>query len=168
MDTVKIGVFLSKLRRERNMTQEELGEILGVTNKTISRWEKGNYLPPVEMLQKLSAFYHVSINEILSGERLSQEEYVRKAEENVTSALESAFSLKEKIAFYRKKWLKDHLAENIFFFLITCIFLILYVVRLQVFWCMVYVISSLVIVSVQRNRMMIYVEARAFDGSGRQ
>ena len=48
MDMVKIGKFLAELRKGHNLTQEELGEKLGVTNKTISRWETGTYMPPVE------------------------------------------------------------------------------------------------------------------------
>ena len=47
MDMQKIGSFLAALRKERNLTQDELGAQIGVTNKTISRWETGNYLPPV-------------------------------------------------------------------------------------------------------------------------
>ena len=94
MDMIKIGEFLAKLRKEQGWTQEQLGEKLGVTNKTVSRWEKGNYLPPVEMLQMMSEVYGLTINEILSGERLTQEQYRQKAEENIKTALsESAFTL---------------------------------------------------------------------------
>ena len=67
MDMQKVGKFLAELRKERNLTQDELGEQIGVTNKTVSRWENGNYLPPVEMLQILSKLFDVSINELLSG-----------------------------------------------------------------------------------------------------
>lgn len=87
MDIQKIGVFLSELRKEKNLTQDELGEQIGVTNKTVSRWENGNYLPPVEMLQILSKFYDVSINEILNGERINDSDYKNISEENVKSAL---------------------------------------------------------------------------------
>ena len=87
MDTQKIGVFLSELRKEKNLTQDELGEQIGVTNKTVSRWENGNYLPPVEMLQILSKFYDVSINEILNGERINDSDYKKVSEENVKCAL---------------------------------------------------------------------------------
>ena len=69
MDMQKIGAFLAELRKEKNLTQDELGEQIGVTNKTVSRWENGNYLPPVEMLQILSKFYNVSINEILKDRK---------------------------------------------------------------------------------------------------
>lgn len=87
MDIQKIGVFLSELRKEKNLTQDELGEQIGVTNKTVSRWENGNYLPPVEMLQILSKFYDVSINEILNGERINDSDYKKVSEENVKCAL---------------------------------------------------------------------------------
>ena len=63
MDMTRIGAFLAELRKENDLTQEELGESLGVSNKTVSRWETGTYLPPVEMLQRLSERYSVSINE---------------------------------------------------------------------------------------------------------
>ena len=48
MDQIKIGKFIAALRKEKCLTQEQLGENLGVTNKTISRWENGNYMPDVE------------------------------------------------------------------------------------------------------------------------
>lgn len=114
MDMQKIGIFLSELRKEKNLTQEELGEEIGVTNKTVSRWENGNYLPPVEILQILSKKYDVSINEILSGERLDDEKFKTKAEENISTALEnSTFDLKEKKMVFEKKWLNDHMLELI-------------------------------------------------------
>lgn len=108
MDTIKIGEFLSQLRREQGLTQEQLGEELGVSNKTISRWENGNYLPPVEMLQALSRRYSVSINELLSGQRLGEEAYRAQAEENIKSALESGFDLREKLSYHKKEWMKKH------------------------------------------------------------
>lgn len=73
MDTEKIGIFLREMRKENGMTQEQLGECIGVTNKTISHWETGKYLPPVECLVELSGLYRISINEILAGERVPEE-----------------------------------------------------------------------------------------------
>lgn len=87
MDMQKIGKFLTELRKSKSLTQDELGEKIGVTNKTVSRWENGNYLPPVEILQILSNFYDVSINELLSGERLSVEHYKEHAEEYIVEDL---------------------------------------------------------------------------------
>ena len=110
MDLIKTGKFLARLRREAGYTQERLGEKLGVSNKTVSRWETGAYLPPVEMLQAISDLYGVSINELLAGERLEGEAaYRAAAEENLTQVMrESTFSLEERRAYYKKKWRRDH------------------------------------------------------------
>ena len=103
---MKIGKFIAVLRKEKGLTQEQLGEKLGVTNKTISRWENGNYMPDVEMLSLLSKEFGVSINELISGERLLAEDFKKAADDNLVTALNnSTFTLKEKIAFFKKKWL---------------------------------------------------------------
>ncbi len=90
MDTKKIGSFLKELRTEHAMTQEQLGEKLGVSNKTISRWETGNYMPPVECLSMLSDIYAISINEILAGTRVATEQFSEIAEKNITVTLKDA------------------------------------------------------------------------------
>lgn len=87
MDTKKIGIFLKELRKEKGMTQEQLGERIGVSNKTISRWETGNYMPPVDCLNMLSDIYDISINEILAGERVSEDAFAEIAEQNITVTL---------------------------------------------------------------------------------
>ena len=87
MDTKKTGIFLKELRNENGMTQEQLGEKIGVSNKTISRWETGSYMPPVDCLNMLSDIYHISINEILGGERASEDEFTKIAEQNITATL---------------------------------------------------------------------------------
>ncbi len=99
MDMQKIGSFLAELRKEKNLTQDELGAQIGVTNKTISRWETGSYLPPVEMLQTLGDTFGVSINEILNGERISDGNYKDISEQNIKSALTKSDSV---IAKHRK------------------------------------------------------------------
>lgn len=99
MDTVKIGIFLKELRKEKGYTQETLGEKVGVTNKTVSRWETGTYMPPVECLILLSDIYDVSINEIVAGQKLSKNEFTDAAEENLSKALqlsENAYKQREK------------------------------------------------------------------------
>ncbi len=87
MDTKKIGMFLKELRNEKGITQEQLGEKIGVSNKTISRWETGNYMPPVDCLNMLSDFYNISINEILAGERASGDKFAKIAEQNIAVTL---------------------------------------------------------------------------------
>lgn len=165
MDVKKIGQFLAELRKEKGWTQEQVGQQLGVTNKTVSRWENGNYMPPVEMLLELSKIYCVSINEILSGQRLTETEYYEKAEENVKAALESSFSIQEKMVFFKRKWRKEHIFEAI---LAMIGFLGWYIAG-----CyydngtqFAAVLLAIIYNGIRRNRMMAYVEAHAFDGTG--
>lgn len=72
MDQVKTGSFLKQLRKERNLTQENLAEKLNVSNRTISRWETGSNMPDISMLVEIADFYDVSIPEIINGERKSE------------------------------------------------------------------------------------------------
>jgi len=72
MDQVKIGSFLKELRKEKNLTQEDLAEQLNVSSRTISRWETGSNMPDIGMLVEIADFYDVSIPEIINGERKSE------------------------------------------------------------------------------------------------
>ncbi len=164
MNMVKIGNFLADLRKEHNLTQEQLGEELGVTNKTVSRWETGTYLPPVEMLQMLSDKYAVTINEILSGERLtSHEQYQQQAESNIKTALgKSVFSLKDKKDYFGKKWLKDHCAELV----IEMLILIALAVVGAIFYAPLTVIASIFCIvwaMITNNRKESYIEHKLYD-----
>lgn len=71
MDQKKIGTFLKELRHEKQLTQEALAEILGVTNRSISRWENGVNMPDLDLVIEIANYYDVSIEEILDGERKS-------------------------------------------------------------------------------------------------
>lgn len=73
MDPKKIGMFLKHLRREEGITQEQLAETLGVSGRTVSRWETGSNLPDLSILVQIAEFYHVEIKEILNGEREDKE-----------------------------------------------------------------------------------------------
>ena len=72
MDQIRIGSFLKELRKEQNLTQEDLAQKLGVSNRTISRWETGNNMPDIGMLVEIAELYDVSIPEIIDGERKSE------------------------------------------------------------------------------------------------
>lgn len=69
MNQKKIGVFLKELRKEKQLTQEQLAEILGVTNRSISRWENGVNMPDLDLVIEIANYYDISIEEILDGER---------------------------------------------------------------------------------------------------
>ncbi len=72
MNMIKIGRFLQELRKEKELTQEQLAEQLGVARRTVSRWETGNNMPDLDILVELSDLYSVDLREILSGERKSE------------------------------------------------------------------------------------------------
>lgn len=163
MDLKKTGEFLASLRHGQGLTQEQLGQTLGVTNKTVSRWENGNYLPPVEILQELSRFYGISINEILSGERLTVETYPEKAEENIRTALQSSFTLEEKIAWHKDKWRKDHRGSLVGAAAVFLVLQLLGISNDSMTLQLVSVMFAFVYAVLRYNAMMIYVENRAFD-----
>lgn len=83
MDQELTGKFIAQLRKEKNLTQKELADRLGISDKTVSKWETGNGMPDVSLLQPLCEELSVNLNELLSGERLSDESYSGKAEENM-------------------------------------------------------------------------------------
>ena len=72
MDQRKIGFFLKELRKEKNLTQEQLAEKMNVSGRTVSRWETGHNMPDISLLVELAEFYDVSIPEIIDGERKSE------------------------------------------------------------------------------------------------
>ena len=168
MDLVQIGKFIAQLRKEHGFSQEKLGEMLGVTNKTISRWETGTYLPPAEMLVSMSNLFHVTINELLSGKRLTQDEYKIAAEENLRQVVKaSSFTLKEKIAFYKKKWLKEHIAAMCCWGIGIITVLVVGIILSLPSLVSVDMLLLLVGHAWRNNTMMAYVERNAFDGTGR-
>lgn len=164
MDQIKTGKFIATLRKEKDLTQEQLGEKLGVTNKTISRWENGNYMPDIQMLSLLSKEFDVSINELISGERLLLDDFKKAADNNLVTALNnSAFTLKEKIAFFKKKWLREHIA-TIALCIVVWLSIMLWV-ALNNSYALLGAIGSilaLLFYVVLYNRMMAYVENHAY------
>ena len=167
MDLVRVGKFIAKLRKEQELTQEQLGEKIGVTNKTVSRWENGNYLPPADVLLAMSQLFHVSVNEILSGKRLLAEEYKEEAEINLAHTLKaSIFSLKERIDFYKTKWLKEHISIMVFIGICIIGVALAGVVCKQGWIIFIDILLLLVAHGWRNNTMMAYVENNAYDGSG--
>ena len=169
MNQVKTGKFIAALRKEKGLTQEQLGDRLCVTNKTISRWENGNYMPNIEMLSLLSKEFNVSINEIIAGERLEAEEFKKAADDNLVTALaDSTFTLKEKITFFKKKWLREHIAMIVLCIVAWIGIMVLLKLKTRgnnVFPILGAVGGLLAVLFhvVLYNRMMAYVENRAYQ-----
>ena len=97
MNQEKIGKFIANLRKEKNMTQQDLAKKLGVTDRAISKWENGRGLPDYSLLQDLCDALSISINELFTGEKISKEDYKTKAEENMSKLINDNYSEKKKI-----------------------------------------------------------------------
>ena len=83
MDQLKTGKFIAQMRKERGLTQKQLADALLISDKTISKWECGNGLPEVSLMLPLCEKLGITVNELLSGKRLSPSDYQKNAEENI-------------------------------------------------------------------------------------
>ena len=158
MNQESIGKLIASLRRERNMTQEALGDKIGVTNKTVSRWENGNYMPDIEMLQLLSKEFGISIDELLCGQRLDE-----SATEVLKDCTFSTFSIEEKSAFWKKKWLKE---RAVFLVVSVVVILGVFIVVSKLYSVLLmglFPLALLVMYAAVRNRMMVYVESKIYE-----
>ena len=72
MDYEKIGKFIFKLRKGKNLTQKQLAEKLNVTNKAISKWERGEGVPDIFILKQLADLFHVTVNDLLSEKKKNE------------------------------------------------------------------------------------------------
>ena len=97
MDQVKIGKFLSDERKAKGYTQKQLSELLGISDKTISKWECGNGFPEASLLLPLCNELEITVNELLTGERISQQNYKKKAEENMVNMIREKEENKQKL-----------------------------------------------------------------------
>ena len=97
MDQVKIGKFIQTTRKEQKLTQREVAEKLNISDKTVSKWETGNGLPEVSLMLPLCNVLGISVNELLSGERLDEKQYYQKAEENIMTLIKEKEDAKKKI-----------------------------------------------------------------------
>ena len=88
MNQEKIGKFIAKCRKDKKLTQSELAEKLGVTDKSIGNWENGRNMPDLSLFKPLCDELGITINELLSGENLKKEEYQEKFEENIISTID--------------------------------------------------------------------------------
>lgn len=83
MEQVKIGKFIAECRKNKNMTQAQLAEKLNITDRAISKWETGKGMPDSSIMLELCDELDITVNELLSGEMISMNEYNKKAEENL-------------------------------------------------------------------------------------
>lgn len=97
MDQSKVGSFIKELRKEKNLTQEQLAEKFNVSRRTVSRWETGNNMPDLDILIEMSDFFEVDLREILDGERKG-EKMNEEMKETVMKVAEYSNKEKKKMA----------------------------------------------------------------------
>ncbi len=97
MDQVLIGKFIADERKQKGLTQRQLADELGISDKTISKWETGNGFPEISLLLPLCEHLNITVNELLSAERLSDNEYKQKAEKNMVNMISESQENKKKI-----------------------------------------------------------------------
>ena len=100
IDQVKIGRFLKELRKEKELTQEQLAERFGVSSRSVSRWENGNTMPELGILVELADYYEVDIKEIIDGERKS--ENMKKEEKETLRKVADYAEVEKKLVVKRK------------------------------------------------------------------
>lgn len=99
MDPRVTGAFIAECRKEKNITQKELGELLHVTDRAVSKWETGRAFPNVTLLESLGEALGVSVNELLAGKRITPEEYRKEADEMLLASLGKKHFLGLEISF---------------------------------------------------------------------
>lgn len=162
MNQVKIGKLIAECRKDKKMTQVELADRLGVTDKSVSKWENGKCLPDVSLYKDLCDILGITLNEFFAGEKIKDEEFKKKADANLLNALEnSSFTLKEKIEYYGKKWDKEHFLELTIVMLIIVGFIIYGFIKdngIQYLFMILGFIYSVL----ENNRKQAYIERNAY------
>ena len=87
MNQEKIGKFIAKLRKEKNMTQQELADMLNVTDRAVSHWENGRCLPDISLFKSICEIFNISINELISGEKITKENYKEESDNNILNVI---------------------------------------------------------------------------------
>lgn len=162
MDMIKTGRFIAERRKEKGLTQQALAEQLFVTAKTVSRWENGNYAPPVDALPALAEILGTTADEILAGERRQD----APQDTAPTTPHESRFSLKERTEFYKKKWLREHGVYTVII-LVGIVLIMIGTLKNGIYWAAgIEAVFAGFVLFFFRNRMMAYIEKNAYDGTG--
>ena len=153
MDTKKIGKFISENRKRKGLTQEQLGNILGVSNKTISRWENGNYMPDLSLLIPLSETLGISLNELLNGKYITEDKIMETTEKSLKNTIN-----------YSKNMLvqeKRKISIGIMIFGAFLCFAAFAILDKESSWCCIYSIVGIVVFvyglskELKRNRLLI-------------
>ena len=90
MNQDKIGKFILNLRKEKKMTQQELADKLNVTDRAVSHWENGRSIPDVSLFKPICELFDISVNELISGEKLSKDKLIKQSDDNIINTLKDS------------------------------------------------------------------------------
>lgn len=167
MDQIKIGKLIAECRKAQNLTQVELANLLGVSDKSVSKWERGICLPDVSLYPSLCKILNITLNEFFAGCHLTDENFKEAADNNLLNALEnSVFTLKDKVEFFKNKWQKDHFFELIIVMIII-VFLIIYSFIKNNGYQYLFIIMGFISGIIENNKMMAYVEKNAYGNNSK-
>ena len=88
MDQIKIGKFIAECRKAKGMTQMQLAESLGITDRAVSKWETGKTMPDSSIMLELCGLLEITVNDLLNGEHISSEDYAQKVEEQLVAVMQ--------------------------------------------------------------------------------
>ena len=102
MNQMEIGKFIAELRKEKNMTQQELANKLNITDRAISHWENGRSMPDAGIMLELCKALDINVNELLSAKKIMEEKYNERAEENLLEMRREIETLNKRILTLNK------------------------------------------------------------------
>ena len=120
MNQRKTGQFIAELRKEQQLTQQELAERIGVSNKTVSKWECGNGMPDISSIIPLCQVLNITVNELIAGERLTQENYSQKADENMMHFMEKEEKQQKKSTLFSLIFITASVWYFLWFTIFSC------------------------------------------------
>lgn len=121
MDNHKIGEFIAYLRKQKGLTQQELGDKLSVTDKAVSKWERGLSFPDITLLTSLAEILEVTVSEILNGE------YGENKVDDIQKAIDEAIENINKEQLEKKKKFKKYMIITLFFFIVILLLILNYI-----------------------------------------
>lgn len=97
MNQIKTGKFIAEMRKDKELTQRQLADKLNISDKTVSKWETGKGRPEVSLMLPLCEILEISVNELLTGERLTESDYKKNAEANIMDLIKEKEENKKKL-----------------------------------------------------------------------
>jgi len=154
MDQIKIGKFIASCRKEGHMTQADLAEKLGISDRAVSKWETGRSMPDSGIMLELCALLHINVNELLSGERIMTESYDKRVEENL-------LAMRREIEDRDKRMLRLEMWLTLPTIVVGIIFIVLAVLLTMPMWLRVALVTFTVAMIIVVGFIAVGIEQNA-------